>query len=116
MADLHDLHEEMFAVADRDSHVEAVTWRARARCAIGRLADARAVEPAVDGESRWTRAAYFPGVGLVDAHVHRLQAMAGGERVDGPAIVESSFTTVVIDPGASVVRPAGGNLIVDVSG
>ena len=42
--------------------------------------------------------------------------MAGGERVDGPAIVESSFTTVVIDPGASVVRPAGGNLIVDVSG
>ena len=74
------------------------------------------MEPAADGESRWTRAAYFPEVGLVDAHVHRLQAMAGGERVDGPAIVESSFTTVVIDPGASVVRPAGGNLIVDVSG
>ena len=116
VADLHDLHEEMFAVADRDSHVEAVTWRARARCAIGRLTGARAVEPAADGESRWTRVAYFPGVGLVDAHVHRLQAMAGGERVDGPAIVESSFTTVVIDPDASVVRPAGGNLIVDVSG
>ena len=116
VADLHDLHEEMFAVADRGSHVEAVTWRARARCAIGRLTDARAVEPAADGESRWTRTAYFPGTGLVDAHVHRLQAIAGGERVEGPAIVESSFTTVVIDPGASVVHSAAGNLIVDVSG
>jgi N-methylhydantoinase A len=42
--------------------------------------------------------------------------MAAGTRVDGPAIVESSFTTVVIDPGASVVRSANGNLIVEMNG
>ena len=114
--DLHDLHEEMFAVADRGSAIEAVTWRARARCAAGRLADARAVEPTAEGEERWTRAAYFRGTGLVDAQVHRLQSMADGQRVEGPAIVESSFTTVVIDPGATVVRSANGTLIVELSG
>ena len=116
VADLHDLHEEMFAVADRDSHIEAVTWRARARCAIGRLVGARAIEPVAGGESRWTRAAYFPSAGSVEAQVLRLQAMAVGERVEGPAIVESSFTTVVIDPGASVVHSANGNLIVELTG
>jgi len=35
--------------------------------------------------------------------------------VEGPAIIESPFTTVVIDPGAKAVRKPSGNLVVTVA-
>jgi N-methylhydantoinase A len=35
-----------------------------------------------------------------------------GERLAGPVIIESSFTTVVVEPGAAVERSAAGNLII----
>ena len=97
------------------------TWK-RSRGARGRAApSAGSRTPAPSSPRPWARSAgpappTSPRAGLVDAHVHRLQAMAAGARVEGPAIVESSFTTVVIDPGASVVRSANGNLIVETKG
>jgi N-methylhydantoinase A len=38
--------------------------------------------------------------------------MAVDERIEGPAIVESSFTTIVLNPGASAVRAASGSLVI----
>jgi len=38
--------------------------------------------------------------------------MMPGEALAGPAIVESAVTTVVIDPGATAQRSAGGGLVV----
>jgi N-methylhydantoinase A len=108
--DLHAMHEEMFAIADRESHIEVVTWRAKARCILTRADAARVVEPAATGPDRWTRPSYFAATGMVEAEVRRLEALAPGERLAGPAIIESSFTTVVVDPGASVERTAAGNL------
>ncbi|MCP4327907.1 MAG: hydantoinase/oxoprolinase family protein [Alphaproteobacteria bacterium] len=116
VADFHDLHEEMFAVADRKSHVEAVTWRAKARAALPRANGATVLEREVEGKDRWSRMAYFSDVGSVDTSVLRLQAMVPGERLDGPAIVESDFTTVVIDPSTSALRSADGNLAISLDG
>ena len=115
VADLHDLHEEMFAFADRQSHIEAVTWRARATCRLPRGEGVEVLDKPLAAEGRWSRPAYFEGVGTVDTVVRRMEAMEAGERLAGPAIVESSFTTVVIEPGASVERSAAGNLIIDPS-
>jgi len=111
--DLHELHEEMFAIADRQSHIEAVTWRARATCRLPRSERAEVVEVTLTNEGRWSRPAYFDGVGTVDTAVRRVEAMAPGERLAGPAVVESSFTTIVIEPGAAVQRSAAGNLIIE---
>ena len=36
-----------------------------------------------------------------------------GEVIEGPAIVESSFTTVVVNPGAAAVRQHSGSLSID---
>ena len=36
--------------------------------------------------------------------------MTPGDPVKGPAIVESSFTTVVVDPWATAARTEGGSL------
>ena len=57
------------------------------------------------------RPAYFAGIGQVDAAILRLEAIAPGAPIAGPAIVESSFTTVVLDPGASAERAPSGSLV-----
>ena len=58
-----------------------------------------------------SRDAYFAGHGLVDTKVLRFEAMDRGLRTEGPAIIESSFTTVVIEPGAAAERRASGSLV-----
>jgi N-methylhydantoinase A len=39
-----------------------------------------------------------------------------GARNSGPAIIESPFTSIVIDPSAAFSRSAGGDLIVEPGG
>ena len=107
--DLHALHEEMFAIADRRSHVEAVTWRARARCVLPRR-DAQVSDSAADGPDRSSRRAYFGGIGSVAIVAEHFESMKIGEPITGPAIMESGFTTVAVDTGATVERTATGNL------
>jgi N-methylhydantoinase A len=48
----------------------------------------------------------------VDAAICRLESMAPGVQVSGPAIVESSFTTVVLNPGAIAERAPSGSLVI----
>ena len=67
----------------------------------------------VTTEIEGTRKVYFSGIGFVDAAVHRFETLPVGETLAGPAIVESPFTTVVIDPGATAERRASGSLSID---
>jgi N-methylhydantoinase A len=60
------------------------------------------------------RRVYFAATGWVEAKVHRFETLAESEAVTGPAIVESSFTSVVVEPGAHARRDAGGTLIIAV--
>jgi len=59
-----------------------------------------------------SRSTYFPQTGRVDASVHRLEALQPGERMDGPALIESSTTTIVIDPDASCEATATGSVVI----
>ncbi len=109
-AAFHRAHRMLFEIDDPASDVEFVTWRARVRCRLreggtGRLAGAGGTAAELG-----QRHAYFAGTGWVDVPVARFEAMAPGEPVKGPAIVESSFTTVVVDPGTVAERTAGGGL------
>jgi N-methylhydantoinase A len=60
------------------------------------------------------RRVYFSSTGWVDAPARRFEALASGEEVIGPAIVESSFTSVLIDPGARATRDRSGALVIEV--
>jgi N-methylhydantoinase A len=106
----HRVHEEVFAIADPTSAVEVVSWRARVSCRLAPAAVGRLVEARERPAHAPTRRAYFPQTGMVDARVLLFEELARGEVVEGPAIVESPVTTVVIDPGATVERTAGGSL------
>jgi N-methylhydantoinase A len=54
----------------------------------------------------------FPGHGWIDTPVRRLDRLPEGEVSEGPAILESPFTTVVIDPAARYLRQPSGSLVV----
>ena len=52
----------------------------------------------------------------LETTVRRFDAIAPGDRLVGPAIVESPVTTIVIEPGARAAARPGGSLVVAVDG
>ncbi len=107
------IHEEVFAFSDPASEVEFVGWRAAARCrlregALGKLGKDTIYEAKVPS----SRMAFFGGNGLRKTRVELFEAMKVNAPLKGPAIIESPFTTVVIEPGATVVRKRSGSLVI----
>jgi N-methylhydantoinase A/oxoprolinase/acetone carboxylase beta subunit len=62
------------------------------------------------------RKAYFPETGEAVTPVHDREALAAGDRIEGPAIVEERDSTLVVPPGAVLEVDASGNLLVDLTG
>ena len=106
----HEVHEDIFAIADPESGIEVVGWTASVKCRLRETENASLVAHDVDGSGDRSRTVYFPGVGQTRATVRRFEAMRVGEILAGPAIIESPFTTVVVDPGATAERRASGSI------
>lgn len=112
VADFHKTHREVFAINDPDSAIETVGWNATARCRIGSSRLGR-LRGSTDGAAMVQRRVYFPVDGWINANVHRFETLTEDDIVAGPAIVESDFTSIVIDPGVSARRDARGTLTID---
>lgn len=106
----HRAHEEVFAIRDAGSGIEIVGWSATVSCRIRRQEGGSLAKPAELPRQRGTRICYFDGLGALQTSVRRFEGLEPGDVIAGPAIVESSFTTVVIPPGASAERRASGSL------
>ncbi len=106
----HKVHEELFAIRDPDSGVEVVGWTASVKCRLREGESGSLALRELEATTDRSRPVYFNGHGLVDATVRRFEAMNEGEVLAGPAIIESPFTTVVVDPGATAERRASGSL------
>ncbi len=109
----HEAHRDLFAIDDPESGIEVVGWTAAVRCRLRESESGTLVAADVKTEIEGTRKAYFSGTGFVDATVRRFETLRVGEKVAGPAIIESPFTTVVVDPGATAERRASGSLSID---
>jgi N-methylhydantoinase A len=109
----HATHEEVFAIQDATSGIEIVGWSVSVACRLRAETGGSLVAVPVAGTHEGTREAYFPGVGRVPTKVRRFEAIAPGEIIAGPAIIESSFTTVVVNPGATAQRRPSGSLSLD---
>lgn len=110
--DFHQAHEQLFAVSDPASEVEIVAWHAHVRCLLPRRPfQSGPVDP--DDRADRVRPAFFAGFGTVETRVRRYESLKVGERLEGPAIIESSVTTVVVPPDASVERLESGSLALD---
>lgn len=105
---VHDMHERIFEISDRASEIEFVTWRAKVSCKLKEATSSKLPrEDNFSGEHA-RRQVYFNETGWREVAVHRFEAMQDAP-VAGPAIIESSFTTIVVDPDTVARRtPAGG--------
>lgn len=113
----HDTHESIFAIKDPGSDVEVVTWSATVRCRM-RAEDrvGRLVQVETAGQRQQERQVYFDDVGYVKATILNFNDMAEGVSHEGPALVESPFTSVVVVPGARFQRTRAGSLVIEPEG
>ena len=112
--DFHCAHADLFTFADRASAIEIVGWTAHVACRLNETVNMSLSDLGVGCAGATTRRAYFAEVGWAVVPVRRFDALRAGEKVAGPAIVESAFTTIVVDPGAIAVKRASGSLSIDV--
>jgi N-methylhydantoinase A len=116
VADFHHSHESVFAVRDERSAVEIINWQAKASCQLVETTVGHLSADPGDGRKRHYRQSYFPGPGESKTAVYPFATLPVGETVPGPAIVETPFTTIVIDPAARFWRTDRQNLIVEPRG
>lgn len=104
-------HRTLFSVNDPDSPVEIVMLRANVSCRLStrKRFGLSATTSLEDRGERWVR---FPGLDRRRVPVRRLDALPVDVHFSGPAILESPYTTVVIDPAAQYERRSSGNLLV----
>jgi len=110
----HEEHERLFAIRDKDAEVEIVNWIASTR---GKMRSDDSVGRLTEDDSQQTqfttRKIYFGESGIVEAEVYNLTALKADEVKQGPAVIESPFTTIVVDPGARYFLTGNGNLIIE---
>jgi N-methylhydantoinase A len=112
--DFHARHVELFGFADDDDEIEIVAWRAVCRTQVAHSADVGRIRTTPRNGALRRRSMAFRETGRVAAASYDLDNLDPGEPVIGPAIVESSFTTIVVHPGARAQRIANGSFVVNV--
>ena len=107
----HEAHEKIFGYADRDTHIEAIAWRVAVSRPVNSKTEQRLAN--IDGAPGGAmREAYFSDGGWTQTPVYSFAGLEAERQYQGPALIESPFTSVVIDPGAVFRRTGLGNLII----
>lgn len=111
----HEVHEGIFEICDPESDVEFVTWRAKISCQIrDRIIDTLYTGAENTSKKSTYRPVYFEMSGWTETEVFSFENINPGKTIIGPAVVESSFTTVIIEPGSKAFRDATGTLIIEI--
>jgi N-methylhydantoinase A len=111
----HEVHERTFAVNDPGQHVECVHWKGRLTGHLHKPQLAVADRaPGDRGAPRCAlRPAYFAGLGMTDTPCYAGDELMPGVTISGPAVLEETTTTVVVQPGARVTVSPLGDYIID---
>jgi N-methylhydantoinase A len=104
-------HKALFTVDDPASDVEIIGVRAEIRCQLAARGGFRLAAPTRLAQDR-ARVVAFPGHRPLLTKVLQLDSLPEGERFAGPAILESAFTTIVVDHAGSYLRAPSGNLVI----
>jgi len=106
----HQRYQELFSYHQQDQEVRLVTLRVTMVGRLSRISQPQgtksndaAVSPAPVGTRRVYLGAWY------EVSVYDIASLASGARLDGPAILESEFTTILVETGNSItVDGAGG--------
>ncbi len=109
----HDLHEELhtYAVREEEPILRAVRLQAVGKTEKPRMREFGKATGGVDAALRSRRQAYFAGR-FVDTPVYDGDQLTFGHVLEGPAIVEERFTTIVLYPGQRAELDASGNYVI----
>jgi N-methylhydantoinase A len=109
-------HERVFAVVDKESPVECVTWKGRVTIALGAEATPPGkAAPAIGAPSPdRRRRAYFGNGRWAETPIHLGPRLEPGASIPGPAVIEEPTTTIVVFPGMTARRTAAGNTFLEI--
>ncbi|HEU5373735.1 MAG TPA: hydantoinase/oxoprolinase family protein [Gaiellaceae bacterium] len=106
------VHNEILAHVDPDSDVEFVTWKTKVECRL-RGGPIATPEARIGSANPTRRDVHFHDSGRLETTILDLDSLTVGEEVQGPAIVQSPVTTIVIDPGARATRTKTASLVIE---
>lgn len=112
--DFHRTHEDLFGFRDPASNVELIGWRARAQARLAHAVAGPVRRAGGHPNMTSARPVYFASAGMRQTEVRFFEALQFEEPLTGPAIVESSFTTIVLEPGSVARRVGTGSLVIEV--
>ena len=107
--EFHDAHQRIYAVSDPESPIEIIGFAIRASGGIRSEPMGRVHWPDKDSPAG-TREIYLLGAGKKCATVYRADLMRREVRYSGPAIIESPFTSIVLDGACSFLVMNDGTL------
>lgn len=107
-------HEQLFTIRDESSAVELLGLRARASCPVRPDVSLRMRAHTGEAGVPRSRKAYFDGPGWIETPVLRWEDIQADQPARGPALIESAFTTVVVDPAARFRCTADGAIVIEV--
>jgi N-methylhydantoinase A len=110
--DFHKEHEEIFAVRDPESAIEFVTWSASVSCRLREDGLGRVRQLGAGGNIGTRRRVYFEDTGEVEVPILAPESLKPDTDVKGPAIIESPFTTIVVDPTARFRMSESGSIVI----
>jgi len=111
----HDLHEELhtYAVREEEPILRSVRLQATGRTPKPTVHRGPRASTSAVHSIRSRRSAWFDGR-FVDTPVYDGDRLGFGHRLEGPAIVEERFTTLVLYPGHTAELDEHGNYVVTV--
>ncbi|MGB3390606.1 MAG: hydantoinase/oxoprolinase family protein [Pseudaminobacter sp.] len=114
VAAFHRTHDELFAVVDANAPVEIVGWQVHVSVKLRDDLIGRIASESGTGDYKSVRRSYFRETGEIDAVLCDFDRMPVGEVVEGPAIVESPLTTIVVNAGSVARKAESGSLVIQV--
>ncbi|WAT09665.1 hydantoinase/oxoprolinase family protein [Rouxiella badensis] len=110
--DFHAVHHRVFAVIDRGSFVEAVSWKARMTAIVAKP-ELVVMNTGNKDKPHDTRLAHFHDTGAVNVPCYDGPELPVGTVIQGPAIIEEPTTTVVVYPGMAATVTSYKNYLID---
>lgn len=109
----HRMHERVFAVRDKGSPIEFVSWKGRLTAKLGQDPERRAHIVARPGSQadQSSRNVYFASTRRIDVAVYRGFDLLPGTVVTGPAIIEEPTSTLVVYPGWATHLSSSGSYV-----
>ncbi|WP_291051929.1 hydantoinase/oxoprolinase family protein [Herbiconiux sp.] len=102
-AAFHAHHLRVFQVNDPSQHVECLIWKRRVTAELDKPAQRVAPAATGDPEPVRVRPVLFAFADAPETPVYDGAALGAGSTIHGPAIILEATTTLVVDPGATVV-------------